>query len=61
VLDHRRVLGPRQPVVAVASVLLEGEGAEQATMLRRRGERIGIGPINPHQLRYTFAHTWLAH
>jgi integrase len=45
----------------VASVLLEGEGVEQATMLRRRGERIGIGPINPHQLRYTFAHTWLAH
>jgi site-specific recombinase XerD len=31
-----------------------------ATMLRRRGERIGMGPINPHQLRHTFAHTWLA-
>jgi site-specific recombinase XerC len=30
-----------------------------ATMLRRRGERIGMGPINPHQLRHTFAHTWL--
>lgn len=31
-----------------------------ATMLRRRGERVGIGPINPHQLRHTFAHSWLA-
>jgi site-specific recombinase XerD len=31
-----------------------------ATMLRRRGERAGIGPVHPHQLRHTFAHTWLA-
>jgi len=31
-----------------------------ATMLRRRGERAGIGKVNPHQLRHTFAHTWLA-
>jgi site-specific recombinase XerD len=31
-----------------------------ATMLRRRGERAGIGPIHPHQLRHTFAHSWLA-
>ena len=29
-------------------------------MLRRRGERAGIGKVNPHQLRHTFAHTWLA-
>jgi site-specific recombinase XerD len=31
-----------------------------ATMLRRRGERAGIGPVHPHQLRHTFAHQWLA-
>ncbi len=31
-----------------------------ATMLRRRGERAGIGKIHPHQLRHTFAHAWLA-
>lgn len=31
-----------------------------ATMLRRRGQRVGIGSIHPHQLRQTFAHSWLA-
>jgi site-specific recombinase XerD len=31
-----------------------------ATMLRRRGERAGIGKVHPHQLRHTFAHQWLA-
>lgn len=31
-----------------------------ATLLRRRGERAGIGHIHPHQLRHTFAHSWLA-
>jgi site-specific recombinase XerD len=31
-----------------------------ATMLRRRGERSGIGKVHPHQLRHTFAHSWLA-
>jgi site-specific recombinase XerD len=31
-----------------------------ATMLRRRGERAGIGPVHPHSLRHTFAHQWLA-
>ncbi len=30
-----------------------------ATLLRRRGERAGIGPIHAHQLRHTFAHQWL--
>lgn len=30
------------------------------TMLRRRGERAGIGPVHPHQLRHSFAHAWLA-
>jgi site-specific recombinase XerD len=30
-----------------------------ATMLRRRGERAGIGKVHPHQLRHTFAHQWL--
>jgi len=31
-----------------------------AQMLRRRGEEAGVGPIHPHQLRHTFAHSWLA-
>lgn len=31
-----------------------------AQILRRRGNDAGIGPIHPHQLRHTFAHTWLA-
>jgi len=31
-----------------------------ATMLRRRSERAGIGKVHPHQLRHTFAHSWLA-
>ena len=31
-----------------------------ATMLKRRGQRVGIGMIHPHQLRHTFAHAWLS-
>jgi integrase len=31
-----------------------------ATLLRRRGERAGIGKVNPHQLRHSWAHDWLA-
>jgi site-specific recombinase XerD len=29
-------------------------------MLRRRAAKAGIGRINPHQFRHTFAHRWLA-
>ncbi|MGI9118553.1 MAG: tyrosine-type recombinase/integrase [Acidimicrobiales bacterium] len=29
-------------------------------MLRRRGNEAGLGPIHPHQLRHSFAHSWLA-
>jgi site-specific recombinase XerD len=29
-------------------------------MVKRRGEQAGLGSIHPHQLRHTFAHTWLA-
>ena len=31
-----------------------------ATLLRRRGERAGIGKVHPHQLRHSWAHDWLA-
>ena len=31
-----------------------------ATMLKRRGKRVGIWMIHPHQLRHTFAHAWLS-
>jgi integrase len=29
-------------------------------MVRRSGEAAGLGRIHPHQLRHTFAHTWLS-
>ena len=29
-------------------------------MLDRRGEAAGIGHVHPHQLRHTFAHSWLS-
>jgi site-specific recombinase XerC len=31
-----------------------------AQMLRRRAAHTGIGHVNPHQFRHTFAHRWLA-
>ena len=31
-----------------------------AQMVRRRAADAGIGDVHPHQLRHTFAHTWLA-
>ena len=31
-----------------------------AQMLRRRSRKAGIADVHPHQLRHTFAHTWLA-
>jgi site-specific recombinase XerD len=35
-----------------------GSGIRQ--MLERRGSDAGIGPVHPHQLRHSFAHSWLA-
>lgn len=29
-------------------------------MLERRGIAAGLGPVNPHRLRHSFAHAWLA-
>lgn len=29
-------------------------------MLERRGDEAGIGKVNPHRFRHTFAHRWLA-
>ncbi len=29
-------------------------------MIKDRGRRAGLGEIHPHQLRHTFAHSWLA-
>ncbi len=29
-------------------------------VIRRRGREAGLGDIHPHQLRHSFAHTWLA-
>jgi len=37
---------------------LSNDGIRQ--MLERRAEQAGLGHIHPHQLRHTFAHSWLA-
>jgi integrase len=37
---------------------LTGDGIMQ--MLQRRGNRVGIRGLHPHQLRHTFAHEWMA-
>jgi site-specific recombinase XerD len=37
---------------------LSGDGIMQ--MLQRRGARIGLPHLHPHQLRHTFAHAWAA-
>jgi integrase len=29
-------------------------------LIKRRGEQARLGSIHPHQLRHTFAHTWMA-
>jgi site-specific recombinase XerD len=29
-------------------------------MIQRRGRDAGLGEVHPHQLRHTFAHSWLA-
>lgn len=31
-----------------------------AQVIRRRGVEAGLGKLHPHQLRHTFAHSWLA-
>jgi site-specific recombinase XerD len=37
---------------------MTGSGIRQ--MLERRGIDAGIGPVSPHRLRHSFAHSWLA-
>ena len=37
---------------------LSDSGIEQ--MVARRGEAAGLGRVNPHRFRHTFAHRWLA-
>jgi site-specific recombinase XerD len=29
-------------------------------MVKRRAQHAGLGPVHPHQLRHSFAHSWLA-
>jgi integrase len=36
---------------------LTGWGIQQ--LVRRRGEQAGLPGLHPHQLRHTFAHSWL--
>lgn len=31
-----------------------------AQMIRKRGRQAGLGDVHPHQLRHSFAHSWLA-
>lgn len=49
-LGHPLWLGPRGRLTA--------NGIYQ--MIQARGEEAGLGRINPHQFRHTFAHQWLA-
>ena len=37
---------------------LTGDGIAQ--MLERRSRATGLGRVNPHRLRHSFAHSWLA-
>jgi integrase len=51
--DSRRAelwLGKRGP--------MQSSGVYQA--IRRRANLAGLPPLHPHQLRHSFAHTWLA-
>jgi integrase len=36
---------------------MAGSGVRQ--MLEKRGTQAGIGAVHPHQLRHSFAHSWL--
>jgi site-specific recombinase XerD len=35
-------------------------GSGVAQIVRKRGEQAGLAALHPHQLRHTFAHSWLA-
>ncbi len=54
----------RRPDAALAWLWLGKKGRLSDSgilqMIRRRGGEAGLGQIHPHQLRHTFAHTWLS-
>jgi integrase len=39
-------------------IVTEGDILDNVT--RRRAAQAGLGKVHPHQLRHTFAHSWLA-
>jgi integrase len=54
----------RRPDASSAWLWLGRKGRMTASgitqMVRRRGDAAGIPGLHPHQLRHTFAHSWLA-
>jgi site-specific recombinase XerC len=54
----------RHPRADEAALWLGRKGPMSASgiaqMIGRRGDEIGVEGLHPHQLRHTFAHTWLA-
>jgi len=65
-LDRYLRLRARRHAAATEWLWLSNKGGNLtdsgvAQVLRRRGREAGLGDLHPHQLRHTFAHTWLSH
>jgi site-specific recombinase XerD len=63
-LDRYMRMRARHPYAHTDALWVQRRGrlneSGVATLLRRRGERAGIGKVHPHQLRHSWAHDWLA-
>lgn len=63
-LDRYLRARARHPHAKAEALWLGAKGAMTDSglrqMLERRSQKAGLGHIHPHQLRHTFAHSWLA-
>jgi len=63
-LDRYLRAGARHPHAKEPALWLGAKGIMTDSglrqMLERRSRKAGLGHIHPHQLRHTFAHSWLA-
>lgn len=63
-LDNYLYIRKKHPRSALPDLWLGPKGGLTDSgvrqIVRRRGEQAGLGRIFPHQLRHTFAHSWLA-